>query len=129
VIESWNMHLYSYAYKCSCRLFMLCLQHDFYNIIFKIKHKLYTPSGSAPPPPKKEIWMCPCSRICCLHLSGRRISYGHHVCRKPHSVSPQTNTIFTYRLQNVRYHHLISTQLLCGPWALRPRTPRTLKDI
>jgi hypothetical protein len=26
---------------------MLCLQHDFYNIIFKIKHKLCTESGSA----------------------------------------------------------------------------------
>jgi hypothetical protein len=30
---------------------MLCLQHDFYNIIFKIKHKLYIDSGSASPPP------------------------------------------------------------------------------
>jgi hypothetical protein len=26
---------------------MLYLQHDFYNIIFKIKHKLYIASGSA----------------------------------------------------------------------------------
>jgi hypothetical protein len=32
----------------------LCLQHDFYNIIFKIKHKLYIASGSAPPPPPEE---------------------------------------------------------------------------
>jgi hypothetical protein len=29
---------------------MLCL-HDFYNIIFKIKCKLYIASWSAPPPP------------------------------------------------------------------------------
>jgi hypothetical protein len=28
---------------------MLCLQHDFYNIIFKMKRKLYIASGSAPP--------------------------------------------------------------------------------
>jgi hypothetical protein len=29
---------------------MLCLQHDFYNIIFKIKHKFYTAQVSAPFP-------------------------------------------------------------------------------
>jgi hypothetical protein len=27
---------------------ILCLQYDFYNIIFKIKYKLYIASGSAP---------------------------------------------------------------------------------
>jgi hypothetical protein len=32
---------------------MLYLQHDFYNIIFKIKHKLCVVSGSAPHPPAK----------------------------------------------------------------------------
>jgi hypothetical protein len=30
---------------------MLCLQHDVYNTIFKIKHKLYIALKSAPPPP------------------------------------------------------------------------------
>jgi hypothetical protein len=30
---------------------MLYLQHEFYNIIFKIKPKWHTNSGSAPPPP------------------------------------------------------------------------------
>jgi hypothetical protein len=37
---------------------MLCLQHGFYNIIFKIEHKLCIASGSAlpsPPPPKRKI--------------------------------------------------------------------------
>jgi hypothetical protein len=29
---------------------MLYLQHDSYNIVLKIKYKLYTISGSAPPP-------------------------------------------------------------------------------
>jgi hypothetical protein len=33
---------------------MLCLRHDFYNIIFKIKHKLYIASGSAPLPKKNS---------------------------------------------------------------------------
>jgi hypothetical protein len=33
---------------------MLCLQHGFYNIIFKIKHKLHIASGSAPPPLRKN---------------------------------------------------------------------------
>jgi hypothetical protein len=36
---------------------MLCLQHDFYNIIFNIKHKLYIASGSAPPSPKEKSWV------------------------------------------------------------------------
>jgi hypothetical protein len=30
---------------------MLYLRHDFYNMIFKMEHKLYIASGSAPPPP------------------------------------------------------------------------------
>jgi hypothetical protein len=35
---------------------MLYLQHDFYKIIFKIKHKLYLASGTTtPPPPKGKI--------------------------------------------------------------------------
>jgi hypothetical protein len=34
---------------------MLCLQHDFYCIIFKIKTKLCIASGSAPPPPNKKL--------------------------------------------------------------------------
>jgi hypothetical protein len=38
---------------------MLYLQHDFYNIIFKIKHKLYTASGYAPPPPRKNSGCAP----------------------------------------------------------------------
>jgi hypothetical protein len=38
---------------------MLCLQRDFYNTIFKIKHKLYTASGSAPP--KEKFWVRTCS--------------------------------------------------------------------
>jgi hypothetical protein len=33
---------------------MLCLQHDLYNINFKIKCKLYIASGSASPPPLKR---------------------------------------------------------------------------
>jgi hypothetical protein len=35
---------------------MLYLQHDFYNITFKVKHKLYIASGSAPPPSEK-FWV------------------------------------------------------------------------
>jgi hypothetical protein len=42
------MYLYSYVYKCSCRQCYVYLRHDFYNIIFKIKHKLYIAPGLAP---------------------------------------------------------------------------------
>jgi hypothetical protein len=52
VIGSWNVVLYSYVYKTIAGSVMLYLQHDFYNIIFKIKHKLHIVSGSAPPPRK-----------------------------------------------------------------------------
>jgi hypothetical protein len=34
---------------------MLYLQHDFYNMIFKIKRKLYIASRSAPPPPPQIV--------------------------------------------------------------------------
>jgi hypothetical protein len=37
---------------------MLYLQHDFYNITFKIEHKLYTASGSDPPPQGKILGAC-----------------------------------------------------------------------
>jgi hypothetical protein len=37
---------------------MLCLQHDFYNIIFKIKHKVYIDAGwNPPPPPSEKFWV------------------------------------------------------------------------
>jgi hypothetical protein len=39
---------------------MLYLRHDFYNIIFKIKYKLYIVSGSVPPPPLKKFWVRTC---------------------------------------------------------------------
>jgi hypothetical protein len=38
---------------------MLYLQHDFYNIVFKIKHKLYIASGLPPPPPAKHSGCAP----------------------------------------------------------------------
>ena len=38
---------------------MLYLRHDFYNIIFKIKHKLYIALGSDPSP-KEKFWVCTC---------------------------------------------------------------------
>jgi hypothetical protein len=34
---------------------IMYLQRDFYNIIFKIKHKLYVASWSAPPPQGKIV--------------------------------------------------------------------------
>jgi hypothetical protein len=46
------IRVYINAVAGSVKLF---LQHGFYNIIFKIKHKLYIPSGSATsPPPRSE---------------------------------------------------------------------------
>jgi hypothetical protein len=46
---------------------MLYLQHDFYNIIFKIKHKLYIALGLAPPPLKEKLWVRTChSPISCV---------------------------------------------------------------
>jgi hypothetical protein len=37
---------------------MLYLWHDFHNTIFKIKHKLYSASGSASPLPNEKFWLC-----------------------------------------------------------------------
>jgi hypothetical protein len=37
---------------------MLCLQHDFYDTIFKIKQIIYISSGSVPPPPPRKNSGC-----------------------------------------------------------------------
>jgi hypothetical protein len=42
---------------------MLYLQHNFCNIIFKIKYELYIASGSAPPPPKDKFWVRTCNNV------------------------------------------------------------------
>jgi hypothetical protein len=54
VIESWNMLLYLFVSAVADSV-MLCLQHDFYDIIFKIKHNFYVASGSVPPPQWKIL--------------------------------------------------------------------------
>jgi hypothetical protein len=64
---------------------MLYLQHDFYNIIFKVTHKLHTALGSVPP--KEKFWVRACRRpvitvtvlssvcsLCCHSDTGMAIS-------------------------------------------------------
>jgi hypothetical protein len=61
---SWSCHLFlgcptlllPFGLYFSACLGILSIQHDFYNRIFKIKHKLYTFSRSAPPPPRSETF-------------------------------------------------------------------------
>jgi hypothetical protein len=56
---------------------MVYLQHDFYNIFFKIKYKSYIASESVPrppppPPPMEEFWVRICPEACvfdALHFS------------------------------------------------------------
>jgi hypothetical protein len=43
---------------------MLYLQHDFYNIIFKMQHKLYIASGLVPPPPPMKNSGCAPGEMC-----------------------------------------------------------------
>jgi len=40
-------------------MLQLHLRHGFYNIVFKIKHKLYIASGSNPPAPTKNSGCAP----------------------------------------------------------------------
>jgi glucose/arabinose dehydrogenase len=44
---------------------MMYLQHDFYNIIFKIKHELYIALGWTPPPRAKNSGCAP-GKVCDL---------------------------------------------------------------
>jgi hypothetical protein len=56
---------------------MLYLLHDFYNIICKIKPKLYIASGSflpPPPPPRKNSGCAPDCQYC---TNGLSVSYEH----------------------------------------------------
>jgi hypothetical protein len=45
---------------------MLCLRHDFYNIIFKIKQIIYSLRVSPPPPPKAKLWVRTCAALCAV---------------------------------------------------------------
>jgi hypothetical protein len=57
---------------------MLCLQHDFYNIIFKIEHKLYTASWSTPHPPTPQgriLGAQPCVFVIFVHSSKSSAKY------------------------------------------------------
>jgi hypothetical protein len=59
---------------------VLYLQHDFYNIIFKITYKLYIASGSPPPPPpdQEKIIVAHVVCICIVFLNGDPLSLGHY---------------------------------------------------
>jgi hypothetical protein len=48
VIESWNMYLCSYVYKCSYRQCYVLLTTCFYNTTFKIKQIIYSLSVIPP---------------------------------------------------------------------------------
>jgi hypothetical protein len=58
--------------KAVANTVMLYLQHDFCNIIFKIKHKLYIPSGLGSPPP-------PQTKILGAHLMNMDIVHAFHI--------------------------------------------------
>jgi hypothetical protein len=42
----------------------LYLRYDFYDIMFKIKHKLYKASEAAPPPPNGKFCVRTCCNVC-----------------------------------------------------------------
>jgi hypothetical protein len=47
-------------------ILQLYLRHNFYNLTFNMKHKLDTPSGSAPPPPQCKTLGAHLAQICLL---------------------------------------------------------------
>jgi hypothetical protein len=53
-MESWECS-FSCMYINAVAKSVMYLQHDFYNTILKITHKLYIAAGSAPPPPPGKI--------------------------------------------------------------------------
>jgi hypothetical protein len=60
---------------------MLYIRHDFYNIIFKIKHKLYIASRSAPSPKKKILGAhLYCSAI--RQINKQKTNKISEICRK-----------------------------------------------
>jgi hypothetical protein len=52
---------------------MLYLQHDFYNMIFKIEPRLYIASGSVPPPPNPKRKILGAHLAICIQLNATYI--------------------------------------------------------
>jgi hypothetical protein len=68
---------------------MLYLRHDFYNIIFKIKHKLHIASGLAPSPPpprpRKNFGCAPVWDVRLCSLVDKYWRFGGTCCPYHHS--------------------------------------------
>jgi hypothetical protein len=88
-------------------MLQLCLQHDFYNIIFKIKQIIYSLRVSAPLPPMKNYG---CAPVCTYRVSFTVIVYIHlnkikRVWRRKVTCSKNAVVRMTY-LNNDTYIHL-----------------------
>jgi hypothetical protein len=50
-VQNYHSTLLNIPEECRSQYYVRVILTRFYNVIFKIKHKLYIASGSAPPPP------------------------------------------------------------------------------
>jgi hypothetical protein len=82
---------------------MLYLQHYFYNIIFKIKHKLCIASGAAPPPPPHTQ-----RKIVGAHLWER--FWTTHIYFTRYGPVREEGTEHRSKLPNEEHHNLNSLQ-------------------
>jgi hypothetical protein len=123
--------------KYSCKQCYIVLTTWFYNIIFKIKHKLYTASGSAlphppPPGPKEKIWVLAWDKSP-RYPSVRREFHSTSVCKENSSLVLYTSRTILY-INDVTDSLTVATMLhllqsTAPKWHVRDcgKCPRILK--
>ena len=118
---------------------MLYLRHDFCNIMFKIKHKLYMYSGSAPPSPSEKLWVATCFFAFFPFMSRHFLSYCFRlrpcsflpcfVILISHFILPPSFLSFQHSFLSCTFHILnrFSLSLSCLPSLIKQSNGRSLR--
>jgi len=113
--------VYTNAVASSIEL-LLYLWHDFYNMVFEIKHTLCIASGLGTHPPSKKFWVC---ASLCLKTEPDNLYLMPCGCSAP--ISLAMIQPYTQQTKNCMYLNLLQVNVGCsGPCATFVSTPHSV---